>query len=926
LAFESNAIHVRVIQTFFRIQNSSTQVMKQRSARILQPLIVCLAFLAVVGEPSPSQAQSARSGWGSTPYNGGVTFRVWAPNAASVRVAGQFNGWSSTANSLFAEGTSGVWSVDVPGAHVGQEYKYVINGVTPWKRDPRNRAVASSGSNSIIYDPNAFNWSGQTFSPPALKDAVVYELHVGTFYDPNPFDSSPGTFWDAINKLDYLKTLGLNTIEVMPVAEFSGESSWGYNPSDPFAVENLGYGGPDAFKAFVKACHERGLAVLLDTIHNHYGPTDLDLWEFDLWSGGGNGGGIYFYQQDGLCCTDFGRRPNYSRTQVRNYIKDNFRMWLDEYHVDGFRWDTPYIMMHYNGDVYIPEAESLIEDINNMISTQYSGKINICEDSGWVPGFNSEWRQDFHNDVTSQLAVTDDTQRDMNALSSQINGAGAGLGRVIYTESHDTTGDLNGHTRLPAVIDSADPGSYWARKRSTLGALLTLSSPGVPMLLEGQEMLEERPFGSFNALDWNKVTSHSGIVQLYNDLVHLRRNLDGVSSGLKGVNVNVTTADNTNKLIAWRRWNTGAGGDDVVVVANFANSARTGYTINFPKNGTWYVQFNSDWIKYSPDYASFGTRGSVVASGNPVTARIDIAKYSALIFSQVPPPNPDVDGDNLPDAWETAHSLNPNDPSDASQDPDNDGYSNLQEFQNGTDPHAWDSPTSNLSHMTMAGTFNGWNATADNMLLIRPGIWRIDITLTNQTNLQFKFAANETWSLNWGDNSRGGATIPISDFADSNGANIPVNGTLNGIYRFTFHDDTAAYTVEQITTTDADGDGVPDNWELAYGFNPNNPGDAATDTDGDGLTNLQEFQAGTNPRDPTSVLQISSVAASGSNFVIKFPSISGKLYRVEFADTIVNGAWPILANNIAGTGGTIQITDSTAAAQHQRFYRVRLLP
>ena len=501
-----------------------------------------------------------------------------------------------------------------------------------------------------------------------------------------------------------------------------------------------------------------------------------------------------------------------------------------------------------------------------------------------MPGFDSEWRQDFHNDVTEQLITSDDTQRDMNALAAQINGGGAGLGRVIYTESHDTTGDLNGHTRFPTAIDSADPGSYWARKRSTLGAVVALTSPGVPMLLEGQEMLEERPFGSFNALDWNKVNTHSGIVQICKDLIQLRRNLDGVSSGLKGVNVNVTNVDNANKLIAYRRWNTGAAGDDVVVVANFANASRTGYTINFPKTGTWYVQFNSDWIKYGSDYASFGTRGSVVASGNPATARIDIRNYSALVFSQVPPPQPDADGDNLPDAWESAHGLNPNDPFDATKDPDNDGYTNLQEYQNGTDPQVWNPAISAFSNMTVAGTFNGWNAGTNNMFLIRPKIWRADISLSNQTNVQFKFVANGNWSVNWGDNNQSSSSVPLSDFADNSGANIVLSGTLNGIYRFTYYEDTNAYSVEQIGTADADADGIPDNWELAYGFNPNDSSDASADSDGDGPTNLQEFQAGTNPRDPRSVLRISSVAISSSNVVISFPSVTGKLYRLDYAD------------------------------------------
>ena len=899
--------------------------MNINSTRLDRLLAAGLCMFATFA-PVELSAQSARPGWGATPYTGGVTFRVWAPNASSVRVAGQFNNFSATANSLTAEGTTGVWSADVAGAQVGQQYKYVINGATPWKRDPRSRKVVSSGGNSIIYDPNAFSWSGDNFVTPSLNDAVVYELHVGTFYDPDPFNSSPGTFWDAINKLDYLKDLGVSVVEVMPAAEFPGQNSWGYNPSDPFAVENSGYGGPDAFKAFVKACHQRGIAVLLDTVHNHYGPTDMDLWEFDFWNGGGNGGGIYFYQSDGFCCTDWGRRPNYSRTQVRNYIKDNFRMWLDECHVDGFRWDTPYIMMHYNGDVYIPEAESLIEEINNMINTQYSRKINLTEDSGWVPGFHSEWRQDFHNDVAGQLITTDDTQRNMNALAGQVNGNGAGLSRVIFTESHDSTGDLNGKKRLTAEIDPSDPGSYWARKRSTLGAVFTLSSPGVPMLLEGQEMLEERPFGSFNTLDWNKVNSHAGIVQLYKDLIHLRRNLEGVSSGLKGLNVNVSGVDNINKVLAFRRWNTGATGDDVVVVANLANTARTGYTINFPKTGTWYVQCNTDWMKYGSDYGSFGTRGSVVASGNPVAARVDIAPYSALVFSQVAPPQPDIDGDNLPDSWETSHGLSPNNPFDANQDPDNDGYTNLEEFQNGTDPQVHDAPDSTFGNMTVAGTFNGWNQAANNMVLIRPQTWRSDLTLTNQTSVQFKFAANGNWSINWGDNSQNNHTTPFSDFADGSGANIGVNGALNGIYRFTFYEDTQAYSVEQISTTDADNDGAPDNWELANGLNPDNSADASSDADGDGLTNVHEFQAGTDPRDAKSALRISSLNPNGSDYVVRFPSVTGKRYRIEFTDFLTGGTWQTLADNINGTGGTIPITDPGALNRPFRAYRIELLP
>ncbi len=136
--------------------------------------------------------------------------------------------------------------------------------------------------------------------------------------------------------------LGINAVEVMPVTEFPGDFSWGYNPAHPFAVESI-YGGPDAFKRFVKAAHEHGIAVIVDVVYNHFGPSDLDLWQFDGWSENEKGG-IYFYN-DRRSQTPWGEtRPDYGRGEVRQYLRDNALMWLEEYHADGLRWDMiPYI-------------------------------------------------------------------------------------------------------------------------------------------------------------------------------------------------------------------------------------------------------------------------------------------------------------------------------------------------------------------------------------------------------------------------------------------------------------------------------------------------------------------------------------------------------------------------------------------------------
>ncbi len=627
----------------------------RRYRRIPQSFIVGLLFFAVAGKPlsSPAQTFSTRSAWGATPYSGGVTFRVWAPNASNLHVACSFDGYSTTAHPLVAEpGGTGIWSVDVTGASNGDQYKYFLNGST-YKQDPRSRRQVSSTGNCYVYNTTNFNWAGDTFSSTniPLSDAVVYELHCGSFYDPN--GGSPGTFYNATNKLAFLKQLGVSVVEVMPVAEFPTDYSWGYNPSDIFGVESA-YGGPDAFKTFVKTAHQLGMAVLVDVIHNHYGGNDLDLWRFDG-SYSNNNGGIYFYQQDDLCCTPWGGpRPNYSTSQVRNFIQDSFTMWLSECHVDGFRWDSPGTMLYTQNGFYINDAASLINQISSMIHTAYVGKINIGEDQNQftgTSGFDATWNGNtFFNNVEPQLAASSDSGRNMSAIDSAIN---LGWGNVVFLESHDLCGDLNaqyGAARLPVRIDSGNPASYNARKRSSLGAAITLTTASIPMILQGEEMLTRSLFSASTPINWTLTNTYSGVVSLYTDLIRLRRNLDGRSSGLKGTHVstiflqdNGSANNGNNKVIAYRRWSSGNVGDDVVVICNFANTSWTNYNVSgFPHTNVWYTQLNTDWTKYGSDYGNFGSLSTTVGVAS-TTATLNIPPYSALILSQnIPgaPPTP----------------------------------------------------------------------------------------------------------------------------------------------------------------------------------------------------------------------------------------------------------------------------------------------
>jgi 1,4-alpha-glucan branching enzyme len=624
--------------------------------RLLNLFFLLLAALTFVTSAS---AQSSRSGWGNTPYHGmsgtGVTFRVWAPNATSVFVPGQFNNWSTSATPLAKEMTNnlwtGVWSADVTGVLPGQQYKYFINytGGSLWKHDPRARLVTASGSatgaNDIVYDPQAFEWKNDYLPPPAFNDLFIYELHIGTFFTNAPASK----FIAATNRIAYLKSLGVNAVELLPIAEFPGNDSWGYNPAQLFAVENAGYGGADGLKTFVQACHRQGLAVFLDVVHNHYGPEDLDLWDFDGYAGAGPiGGGIYFNQANtNLQITPYGdTRPNCSNGQVAAFIRDNFTLWLDEYHVDGFRWDTPGLLMNANSYGYIPAAGTLVTNINSMIHRQYPGKISIAEDIYNSFGFDSAWDTTYPYTVTPVLTTTDDSSRDMTVIANAIQnnvryGGTAGNGRVAFLESHDVVGDLNGGTRLPTAIDPATPNSYYARKRSTLGAAITLTAPGIPMIFQGEEMLENQPFDSSRPVDWSKTNTYSSIVRFYHDLIRARRNLSGYTPGLKGDQCRILQTDNTSKLVAFTRWQSSATNQNAVVIAHFANTMLNNYAVNFPFAGTWYVHLNSDSTNYSADYGNIGST-VVTAAGTPAQANITIAPYSALILSPTPDAAPQV--------------------------------------------------------------------------------------------------------------------------------------------------------------------------------------------------------------------------------------------------------------------------------------------
>ena len=592
------------------------------------------------------------SGMGSIPGEEGTTFRVWAPFAEKVSVIGTFNDWDEATHPLDEE-EDGYWATHVAAAKPGDEYKYAItNGDEVFQRlDPYARQVTNSVGNSIIHSAD-FDWGDTAdFKMPPFNELIIYEMHIGTFHIDEEKENR-GTFESAIEKLPYLQELGVNAIEIMPPMEFPGGISWGYNPALPFAIES-DYGGPAGFKSFVKAAHEHGIGVILDVVYNHFGPSDLDLWRFDGWYEH-EGGGIYFYN-DEKAATPWGdTRPDYGRSAVRQYIRDNAMMWLTEYHVDGLRWDATAYIRNVNGnDVNntqeLADGWSLMQWVNEEMNAHAPQKISIAEDlsnNEWLvkdtgaggAGFGSQWDSEFVHSIRQLIITNDDEFRNMesvvSALQHQYNGDV--FKRVVYTESHDEV--ANGKARVPEEIWPENSLSWFSKKRSTLGAALVFTAPGIPMIFQGQEFLEDKWFQDTEPLDWSRAKQQEGMVTLYRDLITLRRNLNGRSRGLTGSHIDIYHVNQEAKLIAFHRWNEGGPGDSVVVVLNFTSETRTDYRIGFPATGVWKLRFDSHAHIYDESYDGQVSQDVEAdgdgADGQSAGGQIAIAPYSALIFSQ----------------------------------------------------------------------------------------------------------------------------------------------------------------------------------------------------------------------------------------------------------------------------------------------------
>lgn len=512
-------------------------------------------------------------------------FAVWSPLAArmSASVAGGVH-------AMEGPGDRGWWRLDVNDAGPGTDYGFLVDDDPKVYPDPRS-AWQPNGVHGLsrIYDHSRFVWSDAQFQAPPLASSVIYELHVGTF-------TPQGTFDAAIEKLDYLVELGVTHVELMPVAAFEGRHGWGYDGVALFAVHEP-YGGPDGLKRFVSAAHAKGLAVLLDVVYNHFGPSGNYTGKF----------GPYVTDSHH---TPWGGAVNLEdagSNEVRRFFCDNALIWLRDYHIDGLRLDAVHAFIDRSAIHFLEqlsrEVETLEAELGRRLVLIAESDLNdpriVTPGEAGGFGIDAQWSDDFHHSLFAVLCPNDrgGYYADFGSLAQLAksleqtfvyDGVYSSYRRRIHGRP---TGDLSQHRFLGYIQTHDQVGNralgdrishIAGLERAKIAAAIVLLSPFVPMLFQGEEWAASSPFQYFSdhqdrelarlvlegrkrefsafgwapemipdpeseetylasKLKWNETNQpeHANMLEWYRALIRLRRATPCLNNGSRG-NVHVT--------------------------------------------------------------------------------------------------------------------------------------------------------------------------------------------------------------------------------------------------------------------------------------------------------------------------------------------------------------------------------------------------
>jgi 1,4-alpha-glucan branching enzyme len=629
----------------------------------------------------------------------GATFRVWAPAATAIYVArdGIENYQPQDADLLVRQPNSEKWAGFFPGVHDGTKYRYFVVGPrgSGFKRDPWARELELAGypnCDCIVRDPADYVWHDAAYSPPALEDLVVYQLHIGVYYarDGQGRDirrGRPAKLFDALDRVQYLADLGVTAIQPLPFVEFQGEWSLGYNGTDLFSPEMdyclspadlapylerinrhlARWGHPpltaaqlegqvNQLKAFVDICHLYGLAVVPDVVYNHAGG-NLDrqsMEDFDF-AADSEGRNDAYFSTAGWAG---GRVFAFDKPAVQEFLIGNAKMFLEEYHVDGLRFDEVSVIDANGGWGFCQELTRALHNDQPQAAliAEYWGeyrRLAVTQPPGGM-GFDLAYSDGIRDAVRTMLvqasrgaAETVDLEPIDRELRRPLNEP---LAWPSYNclENHDLLLDADGDHRKPRVARLADPTnarSWYARSRARVATGLLLTSPGIPMLFMGQEFLEDKLWSDNPNRDnlflwWAGVEGadrHMADFRRFtSDLIRLRRS----QPALRGEAISVFSVDQTNRVLAFQRWLAGVGRTVVVVISLSESSFDAGsYQLGFPVPGTWLEILNSDFYDKFPNPDVRGNAGTVQADGPPrhgfdASAGLTIPANSILVFAR----------------------------------------------------------------------------------------------------------------------------------------------------------------------------------------------------------------------------------------------------------------------------------------------------